>query len=209
MFTGIIEEKGILKSKEKGKLVIIASKVLENTKIGDSIAVNGVCLTVTDFTGDGFEVDVMPQTLRVSGLSNVGIGETVNLERAMQAGGRFGGHIVSGHIDGTGIIRSVKPEGNAVWVEVEPQKELLSGIIEKGSIAIDGVSLTVAKKKAATFMVSLIPHTREETNMHRWLPGRMVNLETDMVGKYVKQYAESEKPESTITMEFLSEYGFV
>ena len=209
MFTGIIEEKGILKTKEKGKLTIIASKVLENTKIGDSIAVNGVCLTVTEFTGDGFAVDVMPQTLRVSGLAGVSIGETVNLERAMQASGRFGGHIVSGHIDGVGTVRSVKPEGNAVWVEIEPQKELMAGILEKGSITIDGVSLTVAKKRATTFMVSLIPHTREETNMHQWKPGRMVNLETDMVGKYVKQQLESEKPESKITMEFLSEYGFV
>ncbi|MBP5305503.1 MAG: riboflavin synthase, partial [Lachnospiraceae bacterium] len=176
-------------------------------KLGDSIAVNGVCLTVTGFTNDGFTCDVMPQTLRVSGLSVVSPGDEVNLERAMAADGRFGGHIVSGHIDGTGIVKSVKTEGNAVWVEIEPEGELLSGIIEKGSIAIDGVSLTVAKRFAATFSVSLIPHTREETNMKQWVPGRMINLETDVIGKYVRSYMETEK-KSNITMDFLYEHGF-
>ncbi len=207
MFTGIIEECGTLKAKGSGSLTIAASKVLENTAIGDSIAVNGVCLTVTGFTNEGFTCDVMPQTLRVSGLSMVSAGDEVNLERAMAAGGRFGGHIVSGHIDGIGTVKSVKNEGNAVWVEIEPEGDLMSGVIEKGSVAIDGVSLTVAKRSGATFSVSLIPHTREETNMKQWIPGRMVNLETDVIGKYVRHYMEPKK-ESNITMDFLYEHGF-
>ena len=207
MFTGIIEERGILKDKGKGSLTIAACKVLEGTKLGDSIAVNGVCLTVTGFTNEGFTCDVMPQTLYVSGLSMVSAGDEVNLERAMAADGRFGGHIVSGHIDGIGTVKSVKNEGNAVWVEIEPEGDLMSGIIEKGSVAIDGVSLTVAKRSGATFSVSLIPHTREETNMKQWIPGRMVNLETDVIGKYVRSYMETEK-KSNITMDFLYEHGF-
>ncbi len=227
MFTGIIEEKGILQAKEPGSLRIGAKKVLEGTKLGDSIAVNGVCLTVTKITAAGFEADVMPQTLRVSGLSEVKPGETVNLERAMAADGRFGGHMVTGHIDGVGKIRAVKPEQNAVWVEVVPPREILEGIVEKGSIAMDGVSLTVAKLTKDSFLVSLIPHTRGQTNMEYWTKDRSVNLETDIVGKYVRKWilrgkpelcekAEfKEKPESQrgretkINMQFLSEHGFV
>ncbi|MBE5905538.1 MAG: riboflavin synthase [Lachnospiraceae bacterium] len=211
MFTGIIEEKGILKEKAPGRLHIRAKTVLEGTRIGDSIAVNGVCLTVTDFAEDGFWADVMPQTLRVTGLGAVELGETVNLERAMAAGGRFGGHIVTGHIDGVGRVCSVKPEANAVWVEIEPPEELLMGIVEKGSIAIDGVSLTVATLTKNSFSVSLIPHTRAETNMENWIVGRYVNLETDIVGKYVKRlvFAQETKKESKVTMQFLSEHGFV
>ncbi|SFQ45318.1 riboflavin synthase alpha chain [Lachnospiraceae bacterium XBB1006] len=209
MFTGIIEETGILTRKAMGRLQISAAKVLEGTQIGDSIAVNGVCLTVTGFIKNGFTADVMPQTLRVSGLSEVSLGERVNLERAMAANGRFGGHLVTGHIDGVGKVRNVQEEKNAVWIEVVPPKELLEGIVEKGSIAIDGVSLTVASVTRDSFFVSLIPHTRAETNMENWMVGRSVNLETDIIGKYIKKMVSSRETEGKITMNFLSEHGFV
>lgn len=187
MFTGIIEETGTLLGNCPGNLRIRAKKVLEGTKIGDSIAVNGVCLTVTHMTAEEFTADVMPQTLRMTDLGELKPGTPVNLERAMAADGRFGGHIVSGHIDGTGTIGEIKEEKNAVWVEVKAEKGILSGIVEKGSIAIDGVSLTVARLETDSFWVSLIPHTRRETNMATWRPGRTVNLENDIVGKYVKR----------------------
>lgn len=187
MFTGIIEETGTLLSNSPGNLRIRAKKVLEGTKIGDSIAVNGVCLTVTRMTSEEFTADVMPQTLRMTDLGSLKPGTPVNLERAMAADGRFGGHIVSGHIDGIGTIGAVKEEQNAVWVEVKADKEIMTGIVEKGSIAIDGVSLTVARLEEGCFWVSLIPHTRKETNMATWQPGKTVNLENDMIGKYVKR----------------------
>lgn len=211
MFTGIIEETGTLLANAPGNLRIRAKKVLEGTKIGDSIAVNGVCLTVTHMTAEDFTADVMPQTLRMTDLGALKPGTPVNLERAMAADGRFGGHIVSGHIDGTGVIGEVKEEQNAVWVEVRAGKEILDGIVEKGSIAIDGVSLTVAELEDEAFRVSLIPHTRKETNMETWKRGQTVNLENDILGKYVKRLMgkeEEEKKEKKITMDFLTEHGY-
>ncbi|MBE5900289.1 MAG: riboflavin synthase [Lachnospiraceae bacterium] len=211
MFTGIIEETGTLLANAPGNLRIRAKKVLEGTKIGDSIAVNGVCLTVTHKGAEDFTADVMPQTLRMTDLGALKPGTPVNLERAMAADGRFGGHIVSGHIDGTGVIGEVKEEQNAVWVEVRAGKEILDGIVEKGSIAIDGVSLTVAKLEEEAFHVSLIPHTRKETNMETWKRGQTVNLENDILGKYVKRLMgkeEEEKKEKKITMDFLTEHGY-
>ena len=191
IFTGIVEETGKIESVANGNksaiITIIADKVLKGTKIGDSIAVNGVCLTVTSISGNKFTADVMAETIRRSSLGTLKHGSKVNLERAMAADGRFGGHIVSGHIDGTGVIRSLEREDNAVWVEIETPDKLLKYIVEKGSIAIDGISLTVAKLTDDSFSVSVIPHTGEETTLLAKKPGDIVNLENDIVGKYVER----------------------
>lgn len=210
MFTGIIEEIGTILQREETAnrcaLTISAKKVLTDTKIGDSIAVNGVCLTVTDFKKDSFTADVMPETLRRSSLGQLKTGSAVNLERAMAADGRFGGHIVAGHIDGTGKIASLRPEGNAILVTISTTPDLLRYIVEKGSIAIDGISLTVANVTRSDFTVSLIPHTGEETTLLKHRPGEIVNLETDIIGKYVEKLMQTKK--SGVTMELLLENGF-
>lgn len=216
MFTGIIEEVGtvrrVLSGGTAGEISIRAATVLEGTNIGDSIAVNGVCLTVTGMTGDGFTADVMPETLRRTNLGRLNSDSRVNLERAMAAGGRFGGHIVSGHIDGVGTIRSMRREENAVWVTIAAPTHILRLIVEKGSIAIDGVSLTVAEVTSETFSVSIIPHTGAQTILLSKRPGEQVNLENDVVGKYVQRLLEpyqTETPKSGgITEEFLMQYGF-
>lgn len=222
MFTGIVEEIGnvrhVISGSVSGEIQIGAEKVLQGTKIGDSIAVNGVCLTVTRLLREGFAADVMPETLRRTNLGRLGCGDPVNLERAMAADGRFGGHIVSGHIDGIGTIQEKRPEGNAIWVTVKAPSEILALIVEKGSIAIDGISLTVAGVREDCFQVSVIPHTGEETILLKKKTGDQVNLENDIVGKYVEKLlgrtstsGEAErqkKPESRITMEFLAEHGF-
>ncbi len=210
MFTGIIEETGtvcrLVQTPHQCRLVLTARKVLEGTKIGDSIAVNGVCLTVTDLTENSFTADVMPETLRRSSLGYLKAGSTVNLERAMAANGRFGGHIVTGHIDDTGTIRSMQPEGNAVLVIISASPKLLRHVVEKGSIAIDGISLTVAKISHSDFTVSLIPHTGEETTLLRHRPGEIVNLETDVIGKYVEKLMQRRSDD--VTMELLQKNGF-
>ncbi len=237
MFTGIVEEVGTVASIRKGAhscvLTVNASKVLEDVHLGDSIATNGVCLTVTSFTPNSFSADVMHETLNRSSLGALRSGSPVNLERAMLAGGRFGGHIVSGHIDGTGTIASVDADDNAVWYRIETAPQVLRYIVEKGSIAIDGISLTVAKVDATSFSVSIIPHTRAQTNLAKKGPGSIVNLENDCVGKYVERllscspelagiaqqqaaaqaslYAEnalSNQKGSGITREFLLQNGF-
>ena len=216
MFTGIVEEKGkierVISGGVSGEIGIAASKVLEGTKVGDSIAVNGVCLTVTRLSAAGFTADVMPETLRRTNLGTLSKGDSVNLERAMAADGRFGGHIVSGHIDGIGTVASMRNEGNAVWVRINTSNEILSLIVEKGSITIDGISLTVAGLGDDYFEVSVIPHTGEETTLLKKKPGDIVNLENDIVGKYVKRLLQGGQPvenkKSKITMEFLSENGF-
>ncbi|MBR1537327.1 MAG: riboflavin synthase [Treponema sp.] len=191
MFTGIIEEIGKIKrislSGKSGSLEIAANVVLEGTKIGDSIAVNGVCLTVTSLSEASFTADVMAETLRRSSLGSLTAGSSVNLERAMSAQGRFGGHIVSGHIDGTGKISKMKKEENAVWVFIEAKAEILSLIVEKGSIAIDGISLTVVSVTDSEFSVSVIPHTSKETTLLSKKAGDFVNLENDIVAKYVQK----------------------
>ena len=187
MFTGLIEEVGTASEISSGKLKINAKTVLEGTKIGDSIAVNGVCLTVTSLFTGGFTADVMQETLRRSNLGKLKNGDKVNLERAMPAEGRFGGHIVSGHIDGTGKISRIQKEGIATWFHIECADEILNLIVEKGSIAIDGISLTVAKLDENEFAVSIIPHTASETTLLSKKIGDIVNLENDIVGKYVKR----------------------
>lgn len=211
MFTGIIEEMGVLKEQNGGNLVIQADKVLEDVHLGDSIAVNGVCLTVTEFQKNWFRADVMAETLRRSSLGTLKKGSRVNLERAMAANGRFGGHIVSGHIDGTGTVENTQREGNAIWVTISCGAVLLRYIAEKGSIAIDGISLTVAEVRENGFRVSIIPHTGEETTLLARRTGDMVNLETDIIAKYVERLMfpkEAEEKKSGIDLEFLRENGF-
>lgn len=191
MFTGIIEEIGSVKrvsvGGKSGSIEIAAKKVLEGTKVGDSIAVNGVCLTVTSLGSSSFTADVMAETLRRSSLGSLSVGNGVNLERAMAADGRFGGHLVSGHIDGTGTISKMQKEENAVWVHIQANAEILNLIVEKGSIAIDGISLTVAGVSDSEFSVSVIPHTAKETTLLSKKAGDTVNLENDIIGKYVQK----------------------
>ena len=183
--------------------------MLEGTRVGDSIATNGVCLTVTGRTADSFTADVMAESLRRSGLGALRPGDTVNLERAMPADGRFGGHIVSGHIDGTGTVQALTPEGDAaVWVTVSAPPALLRYVVEKGSIAIDGISLTVASVDSACFKVSIIPHTGAETTLLRRKPGDTVNLECDVVAKYVEKLMQPAEAPGKITLEFLAKHGF-
>lgn len=212
MFTGIIEEIGTVRRIEHGakgaRLTIQAKTVLEDTRIGDSVATNGVCLTVVSMTGDSFSADVMAESLRRSSLGTLQGGSPVNLERAMAANGRFGGHIVSGHIDGTGTIASQKREDNAVWVKIKTPAPLLRYIVEKGSIAIDGVSLTVAAVTDTDFSVSIIPHTGAQTILLGKKPGDPVNLECDVIGKYVEKLTAPHKT-GGISTNFLAENGFL
>lgn len=216
MFTGIIEETGTLVSSIRGPrscvLDIRARAVLDGTVPGDSIAVNGVCLTASAVSSTGFTADVMPETMARTGLGSMNPGALVNLERAMAADGRFGGHIVSGHIDGTGTISMIKREGNAIWYTVRTCPSILDLIIEKGSIAMDGISLTVASVTDQNFRVSVIPHTASHTNLVHKAAGDTVNLENDCVGKYIaklqKGTGRSSHPRSGVTEEFLLKNGF-
>lgn len=220
MFTGIIEEMGTLlrleRSGSSAALHVRAKKVLEGTKIGDSIAVNGICLTVTGLGSGTFTADVMPETVTRSSLGRLTSGSGVNLERAMAADGRFGGHIVSGHIDGTGKIEKLTKDGIAVRYQIAAPSNVLRGIVEKGSVAIDGISLTVTKVTKAWFEVSVIPHTLSETTLAHKKQGDIVNLENDMIGKYVERLllsgpAETFKDSSAsgaVTKEFLLRAGF-
>lgn len=208
MFTGIIEETGKVLRVEPGKIHIQAEKTLEGTKLGDSIAVNGVCLTVTALGRSDFTADVMPETWKRSSLGTLKSGSGVNLERAMAADGRFGGHIVSGHIDGTGTVEAVRKDQNAIRYTIRTQPELTRGIVEKGSIAIDGISLTVTMVQKERFEVSIIPHTLKETTLGEKRKGSVVNLENDIIGKYVERLLSLEQAETTLTKEFLLRAGF-
>ena len=198
MFTGLIEEQGrVLTPPRNGKLSLAASKVTEGLALGDSIAVNGVCLTVSAFSGQRFTADVMPETLHRSNLGELRTGSLVNLERALPATGRFGGHFVSGHIDGVGTLLSVHPDGNALRFSIRAAPELLGGIVEKGSVAIDGISLTVVELTERMFSVSVIPHTAAVTTLLARRPGDRLNLETDMIGKYVLRALSLSQPSNT------------
>ena len=215
MFTGIVEEIGTVRQLKKGKhsavLTISAGDVLDGTKTGDSIAVNGICLTVTAVLPGAFMADVMHETLNRSALIGLSAGSPVNLERAMQANGRFGGHIVAGHVDGTGKIVKIERDDTAVWFTIQTKPELMRYIVEKGSVAIDGISLTVAKITESDFSVSAIPHTVKQTVLQEKRKGDLVNLETDIIGKYVEKLlspALEEQKESKITKEFLTNCGF-
>ncbi|OCA85705.1 riboflavin synthase subunit alpha [Bacillus sp. FJAT-27225] len=218
MFTGIIEEIGTISSitstAKSSVLSISASKVLEDVHLGDSISVNGVCLTVTSFSKSNFTVDVMPETVKASTIHLLKKGSKVNLERAMAAGGRFGGHFVSGHIDGTGTIKSKKRLENAVYYEIETNPEVNHFVILKGSVAVDGTSLTVFGVSDRTFTISLIPHTLSETILSDKGPGDKVNIECDMLGKYVHHMLnpgqrEEKSSSPTLTAQFLKETGFI
>ena len=215
MFTGIVEETGRILEVKRGSrssvLVIRAGRVLEDLKLGDSVAVNGVCLTVTELGSDRFSADVMHESLDRSTLGRLAPGGRVNLERAMPADGRFGGHFVTGHVDGTGIVAGIRRDDNAVWFTIRAEDRLLRYIVEKGSIAIDGISLTVAKVDAGRFSVSVIPHTLRSTILEDRKEGSAVNLETDIVGKYLERflaYGPVPKVREGLTADFLAKAGF-
>ena len=218
MFTGIIEEVGQIKALKRGANSIIltvgALTIMDDLKLGDSVATNGVCLTVTALGKDFFQADVMHETMNRSSLGSLKPGSHVNLERAMPANGRFGGHMVSGHIDGTGNIKAIEKDDNAVWYTISADERILRYIVEKGSIAIDGISLTVAKVTDHDFSVSIIPHTLKETILAEKKVGDIVNLGNDMVGKYIEKFmthvSENEKPQKgKIDMAFLAGNGFI
>lgn len=222
MFTGLIEEVGVLRSVSSGGemmvLNIAASVIMDDLKIGDSVSVNGVCLTATTLGGNYFTVDVMPQTYRNSNLKELRPGSRMNLERAMAAGGRFGGHIVQGHVDGIGTIKSVNRDQNAVVYEIAPKsKSLFKFIIPKGSITIDGISLTVVNVTGSSFSVSIIPHTLGETVLTYKRAMDSVNIECDVLGKYVDHLLhygsssqnEEDESNSGISRDFLAANGFV
>lgn len=216
MFTGIVEEIGTVRQIQKGRhsavLHISAEKILSDTHIGDSIAVNGVCLTVTAVQPGSFAADTMHETLDRTTLAALKNGSHVNLERAMAADGRFGGHIVAGHIDGVGIITKLEKDDTAVWYTIQAEPAILRYIIEKGSVAVDGISLTVARVSADRFAVSVIPHTVQVTVLGERREGDKVNLENDLIGKYVEKLLGKETPagqqQSTLTREFLARYGY-
>lgn len=217
MFTGLIEEVGIIKSVRKNSnyasIEIKAKKVLEGLKIGDSISTNGVCLTVTEFTSETFTVDIMPESIKRSNLKDIKYGSRVNLERAMKLGDRFGGHIVSGHIDGVGLVKSYKNDGNAVWIEVEVGRDIIKYIVFKGSITLDGASVTVAEVEEDSFKVSIIPLTGEETNLLEKKVGDSINVECDLVGKYIENilnpFIEQNSLKTKIDENFLEKNGFL
>jgi riboflavin synthase len=213
MFTGIIEETGIIQKVSRGtssaKLEIRAHKVLEDLKVGDSINTNGACLTVTRFDQHSMEVDVMTETMNRTNLRLLQPGSEVNLERALQVSSRLGGHMVSGHIDGTGIITSFRREDIATWVNIHADKEIMRYMIFKGSVALDGISLTVAKVSSNSFDVSIIPHTSRETALLRKKVGDEINIECDIIGKYVEKFLANREPsQNKIDYDFLREHGF-
>ncbi|WP_350344229.1 riboflavin synthase [Proteinivorax tanatarense] len=216
MFTGLIEEVGkvekIKKSAKSCSLTISAKKILDDVKVGDSISTNGVCLTVINFSNNHFDADVMPETMAKSNLGKLSVGSKVNLERALQLGDRLGGHMVSGHIDDVGAIVNFQKDENATWVTIDPINTSLKYVISKGSIAVDGASLTVADVTDNSFKVSIIPLTKEGTTLLEKKIGDEVNLEYDLVGKYVEKLVSANKREyqnkNSIDISFLQKNGF-
>jgi len=213
LFTGIVEEVGKIKEIRYGsqlcKIEIECNKILEDIKIGDSISTNGLCLTAAEINSSYFTADIMPESIRRSTFKYSKIGDGVNLERAMPANGRFGGHIVTGHIDGTGKIINIENENNAVWLYINADNDIIDLIVEKGSVAIDGISLTIAKLENAFFAVSIIPHTAQETVLLNKKSGDFVNIENDIIGKYIKKFVKlPEDNKSSIDVDFLIQNGF-
>ena len=207
MFTGIVTEVGSIVSVPAGKLTIAASQVIKGMQVGGSIAVNGVCLTVTAFDNKSFSVDVMPETLKRTNLGRLHPGDRVNLERPLGLGGEIGGHLVQGHIDDTGRIAFITREGESVLMRFEAAPEVMRYIVPKGFVAVDGTSLTVTAKDTHSFSVSIVGYTRQHTILADKKPGDTVNLEVDIIGKYV---AEFNKPQTTdVTTAFLQEHGFL
>ncbi len=217
MFTGIVEELGIVRSlrllPESGQLTVEGNKVLDGTQVGDSIAINGVCLTVIQQSEREFTVDVMAETLAKTNLAELKSGSRVNLERALQLQTRLGGHLVSGHIDGVGNIRRISSWGIAQVYEISAPPTLLSYMLPKGSIAIDGISLTVIDVESEYFTVSLIPHTFDQTTLGLKGIRSSVNLETDLIGKYVARFmginTAASKNKQDLSLGFLAEHGFI
>lgn len=211
MFTGIVEEIGTVRSLRRGAksftLEIEAGKVLEGTRVGDSIATQGVCLTVTRLNDGVFSADVMPETVTRTALGMLRPGDGVNLERAMRLDGRLGGHLVSGHVDATGRISGRRFDDTALWLTVEAAPSVLRYIVEKGSVALNGASLTVARVDESSFSVSLIPHTQGATTLHQCRVGDFVNIENDMIVKYVEKLLGKSDPKG-LTLDFLRENGF-
>lgn len=213
MFTGLIEEIGEVKAVREGarsiKLGIKASKIMKSITLGDSVCVNGVCLTITSI--ENGEFDVMPETKKVTSLKNLKIGSRVNLERAMALGDRFGGHIVTGHVDGVGVIHKIRRDDIAVEFIVKVDAELASELIYKGSVAVDGVSLTCGEVGEDYFKFYLIPHTQEKTTLTEKKEGELLNIECDIIGKYVQNFMniQSIGKKSVITENFLKQNGFM
>jgi len=216
MFTGLVEELGKVKSVVRGtlsvRLSVNAKTILGDVKLGDSIAVNGTCLTVVDYSDSWFTADVMPETVDSTALAGLKAGDTVNLERTLRVGDRLGGHMVSGHVDGVGVIRDKKQRDNAVVIRIEAAPTIMRYIVKKGSVAIDGISLTVVEVGANWFTVSLIPHTAAVTTLGIKGPGDPVNLENDIIGKYVEKLMglgpAQTKEQSGLTADFLQQNGF-
>lgn len=207
MFTGIVEEIGKVKGISPGRLNIEAKKVVEGTKAGDSISVSGACLTVTSISNNDFCVEVMPETIRRTNLGRLQFGDAVNLERAVPADGRFGGHFVQGHVDDVGKVLSVKPEEGAFISRISALSHLMSYVVSKGFIAVDGVSLTVNDYDDFSFSVSLVAYTREHTTLGIIKPGDVVNLEVDIIAKYVDRLKQRDN--RGVTLDFLEEHGFL
>jgi riboflavin synthase len=207
MFTGIIEEVGKVISTGNDKLTISAGKVVPGLKLGDSVAVNGVCLTVTVLTTESFSVDVMPETSQRSNIELLKTGDRVNVEPALALGGPMGGHLVQGHIDTTGKIASMKWQGKAMIIGVEAPTSIMRYIVEKGFISVDGISLTVVEKDNTAFRVSIVDFTRQSTTLGNRKVGDTVNLEADIIAKYVEQFTKSQ--DKGVTTDFLAEHGFL
>ncbi|MEC5424200.1 riboflavin synthase [Virgibacillus sp. C22-A2] len=213
MFTGLIEEVGTIQQMEQVsdhavKMIIKSAEVIKDVQLGDSIAVNGICLTVTDFDSGGFQVDVMPETVKSTSLNALKKGSNINLERAMAANGRFGGHFVSGHVDGIGKITRKQKQENAIYYDIQLPEEFVPFLMNKGSITIDGISLTIFQVKERTITISLIPHTVSETILGEKDKGDIVNFECDMLAKYVQQMMNHQQGKTNINQDFLKNNGF-
>ena len=213
MFTGIIEEIGTVQTVQRGsrssQITIRARKVIADLQIGDSISVNGACLTVISFNDKGFTADVMPETMGRTNLGQLSGEKPVNLERALRLGDRLGGHLVSGHIDGTGRIDDCRKDENAYWFRISAGKEIIRYVVEKGSVAIDGISLTVAGVTGSSFTVSVIPHTQAQTTLTPDKKGKTVNIECDIISKYIEKFIKNGRDEGNITLDFLAGNGFI
>jgi len=206
LFTGIVEEVGKVISAQPGRLAIGASQVLPGMELGQSIAVNGACLTITDCNATSFSVDIMPETLGRTNIGLLSVGDMVNLERPLALGGQLGGHLVQGHVDATGRVASIIWDGVAVLIRVEAPAEVMRYVVEKGFIAVDGISLTVVARDASSFQVSVVEYTRTHTVLGSRRVGDLVNLEVDIIAKYVEQLTTARSP--GLTVDFLQEHGF-